>query len=923
MYEILVIAERKLNFGFLKFCCDNFDFRLINYDVIKSIDLHDKIIIFDDYISISDLSLFENSFNILIVDKDFSLKNNLSFFDYYFEISMNEEILRKEIEKSVFLAEKKKKQLKELHDESDLRKMVLESLDFPFYFIDIENGKIHYENEKGQMLPIDNFFIKNKSGENVFLKENYLSLLKKVKSKNEKDIKEQIIFINDEERYFEIHIFPTKEMKNVIVYFIDITDKKHDELELRKLHSAIEQSSASIIITDISGRIEYVNRAFEIHSGYLSKDVIGRNPRILKTNYLDKKVYKNLWDTISSGKYWVGEFYNRKKNGEFYWEEAIITPVKNQNGKIVNYIAVKEDITERKKNQELLYQAKKEAEDANLAKSIFLANMSHEVRTPLNSIIGFSEILLEEETDSEKSEKLHYIIKSGKHMLNLVNDILDLSKIESGKFIVEEKEFSLKMLFEHQYEIFSLLASEKELKLFFEIDESVPDMVKGDERKLLQIIINILTNSIKFTHSGYVKLKVSYSDNKIKMIFSDTGIGIEKKNFDSIFSLFRQADSSVTKEYSGTGLGLTIVKKLCNLLGGNLFIESNINQGTIITVFLPCEKAENLTSADFIFQKEEDTNFIDYIFEKSNDLYNIIENSEMDNISAITVILNKIRNIEKYFLNSENYLYKNEMLELLKNINRNEIDLENLKDIMKKIIGLIYFIKYNNLHKIYKVLVADNQIELTKLAKEYLKKSGFRCDFTFDVKELNQLLLKNKYDIIICNKYMLELMIKSYNISMEYLNKSYIILLLSEYDGKKNVTFLDKVETDYLYKPFNKISLFSTIGYYYRYIKKNAKIFSENMNSQSNISITKSDLILFQKYIEELKENRFIFDSTQIIDILEKMRDLTFSHLLENDFEILSEAAEEFDEEKLNSVINYFERYYFKLRKEQEMEDGN
>ncbi|MEW5814701.1 MAG: PAS domain S-box protein, partial [Spirochaetota bacterium] len=264
------------------------------------------------------------------------------------------------------------------------------------------------------------------------------------------------------------------------------------EERLNRLSIAVEQSAHVIIITDLKGNIVFANKAIEKATGYSQEEIIGKNTRLFKSGYHTQADYKVLWETLKSGNVWHGQFLNKRKDGSTFWEEAVITPIKNSKGEIINYIAVKEDITRRKEAEEELKQAKEEAEAANRLKSEFLANMSHEIRTPMNAILGFTEILIDEEYDPTKLEKLEVIKNSGINLLNLINDILDFSKIEAGKIELEKANFGFKRLIEHIKSIFINVAEEKDLDFKVVIHPSVPAVVVGDEHRINQIILNIL-----------------------------------------------------------------------------------------------------------------------------------------------------------------------------------------------------------------------------------------------------------------------------------------------------------------------------------------------------------------------------------------------------------------------------------------------
>ncbi|MEO0303631.1 MAG: PAS domain S-box protein, partial [candidate division WOR-3 bacterium] len=218
-----------------------------------------------------------------------------------------------------------------------------------------------------------------------------------------------------------------KNFTGCIEVFDDITEKFNYEREIEKLLFSINQSPASVVITDTEGNIEYVNKKFTEVSGYTFEEVKGKNPRILKSGEKSKEEYKELWDTIKSGREWRGEFHNKRKDGTLYWELALIAPIIDKDGKIINFVAVKEDITERKRMEHELFESKLKAEQATKAKSIFLANMSHEIRTPLNGIVGMVDLLLGTKLDKDQEDYAKTIKYSSITLLTLINDILDFS----------------------------------------------------------------------------------------------------------------------------------------------------------------------------------------------------------------------------------------------------------------------------------------------------------------------------------------------------------------------------------------------------------------------------------------------------------------------------------------------------------------
>jgi len=250
---------------------------------------------------------------------------------------------------------------------------------------------------------------------------------------------------------------------------------------------------------------------------------------------------------------------------------------------------IKDTLEKLKLSNEQLKKASIIAQQANKMKSEFLANMSHEMRTPMNAVLGFTELLMAEEDNPEKRKYLSTIYKSGEHLLNLINDVLDLSKIESGKLETFKVPYSPRELLKNLVETYIPLASSKELHLAYNIDEAIPEYLLGDELRIRQILTNLISNAIKFTETGYVTIRAINGETTIDYIVKDTGIGISEKDFKKIFEPFTQLDGTMSRKYGGTGLGLTITKRLVELLEGELFIKSSPGKGTEITIRLKKE----------------------------------------------------------------------------------------------------------------------------------------------------------------------------------------------------------------------------------------------------------------------------------------------------------------------------------------------
>jgi|WetSurSiteA1Bulk_404760.scaffolds.fasta_scaffold02398_4 PAS domain S-box-containing protein len=569
-----------------------------------------------------------------------------------------------------------------------------------------------------------------------------------------------------------------------VVGITDISNRKRIEEEIVKLSIALDQSANEIIITRKDGNIEYVNRSFTNVTGYLPSEVIGKNPRILKSGNHSPEFYKDLWMTLLNGKQWEGEFLNRKKNGDLYWETATITPIKNKEGEIVRYIAIKEDITRRKiaeqslrdseekfrsmvsnipgvvyrcaydrdwtvyfltdaienltgfqvrefienpavtfaglihpddrrmveesvkasisgsrqfnveyriitkKNAirwvsnngrpvydeqddikwldgfllditeriivlEELKKAKIAAEEANNAKSEFLANISHEIRTPLNSVMGFTELMEGLTTDSMQIKYLNSIKASGKNLMMLINDLLDLSKIESGKMTLHYTFFDIRRLLDEIRNVFSLRIAIKGIGYHDELESHFPAEIKFDEIRLRQILINLVGNAVKFTHEGEIKIHIkAYAKQKnknhrmkLEIKVADTGIGIPENSFRLIFESFRQHSQLNSRKYGGTGLGLAITKRLVEAMDGKITVDSQIGKGSTFTVTFPGVEFSDINSNSIVKsalprEKSRHDTYYDANMEGKTDKYILHDHVE----------LNLIKNAEYHLL---------------------------------------------------------------------------------------------------------------------------------------------------------------------------------------------------------------------------------------------------------------------------------
>jgi two-component system sensor histidine kinase/response regulator len=600
------------------------------------------------------------------------------------------------------------------------------------------------------------------------------------------------VTINGTTRYYNVSTTPWQDAKGRLngrfITFTNVTRRKKAEIQLRQLSRAVEQSDSSIVITNLDGNIEFVNPAFTRVTGYTPDEVMGKNPRVLKSGRLPDTLYRELWQTITQGSVWQGELLNRKKDGSLYWENAIISPVKDDDGVTTHYLAIKNDITRQKEALDAQEQLLKEmtalntvfqklsratdlpaalqmttralvelfdtfqcsitllneskdslivaaqystrpnsptfigatipiegnvytqqviktkkpvyvsnaqnnplialetrrllqqagvhshmilpllargeligtigvdtdrpereftpndirlaemvtgqiasiiantrlldereeavraAEAASKAKSVFLANMSHELRTPLNAILGFAQLLqYDANLTPPQQENLATIHRSGQHLLTLINDILEMSRIEAGQVDVHPSDFDLHQLLTDVTAMLTVKAEEKGLALTLEQAPDLPRYIHTDESKLRQILINLTGNAIKFTDAGSVKLSAQreaggvHADANfrtaeqiytLRFSVTDTGIGLSPEQQKKIFNPFAQVGENRRRQ-QGAGLGLAISHHFAALLGGELRVESELGVGSTFTFNIQAAAAdETAPSAD-------------------------------------------------------------------------------------------------------------------------------------------------------------------------------------------------------------------------------------------------------------------------------------------------------------------------------------
>ncbi len=359
-----------------------------------------------------------------------------------------------------------------------------------------------------------------------------------------------------------------------------IKQKKAKE-EIHRLSQAIEQSPSVVVIADIKGDIEYVNPKFTRLTGYTLEEVKGKNLPILESSEQTPELHKELWETITSGKEWRGEFHNKKKNNGLYWESASISAITNSEGAITGFLKVAEDITERKEAEEKLKEAME-------MKSQFVSTVSHELRTPLASMKEGIAVVLDGaagEVNNEQRNFLNIAQRNVDRLTLLINDVLDFQKLEAGKMRVHIQENDIKEVVEEVQKTMLASAKKKGIDILLELDNNLPK-ARFDRDKIIQVLTNLVSNAIKFTEQGRVSIGVQQQDEELVIRVSDTGMGIPKDELPKIFERFYRVHRP-GKQIQGTGLGLAIVKKIVMIHGGRMEVESEENQGVTFTVFLP------------------------------------------------------------------------------------------------------------------------------------------------------------------------------------------------------------------------------------------------------------------------------------------------------------------------------------------------
>jgi PAS domain S-box-containing protein len=386
----------------------------------------------------------------------------------------------------------------------------------------------------------------------------------------------------------------------------DITAIKQRELQFAELAqrnavlaSTVASVTSGVVICDArqpDQPIVFVNAAFTRMTGYAGAEVLGRNCRFLQGRDTDREPVERMRRAISVGRAVTVTLRNYRKDGRTFWNEVNISPLHDEQGKLLHFVGILQDVTNRIRTEENLREAKEQAEVANRSKSEFLANVSHELRTPLNAILGFSEIMQMEMFGPLGAPQYHAYTKdvhdSGEMLLRLINDILDLSKIEAGRMELFPEAVDAQSVIDACLRLVSGRAQANGVTLESAVPTDLPK-IRVDPRALQQMLTNLLSNAVKFTpKGGRVSLGARLDGEQIELKVGDTGIGIAQKDIAKVLEPFGQADNAHSRRQQGTGLGLPIVKSLVEQSGGSFRLESKLDEGTTVTLRLPAVKAD-------------------------------------------------------------------------------------------------------------------------------------------------------------------------------------------------------------------------------------------------------------------------------------------------------------------------------------------
>jgi PAS domain S-box-containing protein len=378
--------------------------------------------------------------------------------------------------------------------------------------------------------------------------------------------------------------------KNILLsVFSNITELKKQQAEIKLLSSALSQTANAIIITNLKGEIEYVNSSLLELTGYHETELLGKQPSIFKSDFFDTNYYKNLWETILGGNKWIGEFYNRKRNNTYFWDSTTISPIYNESGEMIKFIAIKEDITEKKQQQVILQKSEKRLHELNATKDKFFSIIAHDLMNPFNAMMGFTNLMIESIHSKEYNLSLNYasiIDQSSKRIYELLQNLLIWSKSQSGIITINPSPVKVIELIMNSTNVLRSLAKKKNIDFEILIDEK--DTVCVDQNMIETVLRNMITNAIKFSNANdKIKISVRNFGDHLLFSISDNGIGMNEMTVKELFRLEKSSSPNKVKNEIGTGLGMIISHEFISLHKGKIWVESELGKGSNFYFTIP------------------------------------------------------------------------------------------------------------------------------------------------------------------------------------------------------------------------------------------------------------------------------------------------------------------------------------------------
>jgi len=389
------------------------------------------------------------------------------------------------------------------------------------------------------------------------------------------------------------------EVERQITVIVDITERKTVDEQLKLLSLVASSTTSGVVINNRNGEVEWINSAFEKITGYSLSDVAGRHlGDSLKGELTDVSIIERARRLSKNKQSFEVDLLAYRKDGQPLWISVINSVILNSNGDVDKYIEVIIDITSKKKVELELISAKEEAVQLNKAKDMFISVMSHEIRTPLNAVIGMSRILIDNNPLESQKENLDILQFSAENLMTLINDVLDFTKIETGNIELEQADVNLREMVRRIINSMQYRANEKNIYLTESIDEALPEFIIGDSARLIQVLLNLVSNAIKFTDDGGVNIELkvledSKNNARIRFAVTDTGIGVASDKLGTIFESFKQAEADTTRKYGGTGLGLAISERLVELYDSRINVDSVLGKGSTFWFIITFNKAQN------------------------------------------------------------------------------------------------------------------------------------------------------------------------------------------------------------------------------------------------------------------------------------------------------------------------------------------